>query len=81
MTGSKSIIGNKTKRRRVKIACWQEHELWYIVDRLRERHTDPPHYVVWLAVQHSKTEIQRREGLESLLQSAHRRLSQERDAL
>ena len=79
MTGSKSVIRGKAKqRRRVKVACWQEHELWYIVDRLREKHTDPPHYVVWLAVQHCQTEVQRREGLETLLQRAHYRLKHDR---
>ena len=79
MTRSKSVIGSKPgRRRRVKVACWQEHELWYIVDRLREMHTDPPHYVVWLAVQHCQTEVQRREGLETLLQRAHHKLKHER---
>ena len=55
-------------------SSWQEHDVWYVIDRVQETYSQQPWHVVQRVVAVCKTEIKPVEGREKLLEAAKEKM-------
>jgi hypothetical protein len=68
-----SIMSTDPKRVNLK-STWQEHDIWYVIDRLQEEFRQQPSLVVHEIVQACQKEVSHTEGREKLLEAARKRM-------
>ena len=53
---------------------WQEHELWYVIDRLQEAFPALPRATIQHAVERVKGQVARKDGQDALAKRAKQEL-------
>jgi len=53
---------------------WQEHDIWYVIDRVEEAFWQQPWHVVEHVVALCKTKVKPAEGREKLLEAAKEKM-------
>jgi hypothetical protein len=55
-------MGDNTQRRKRRAAVWQDHELWYVVDRIREEFPHLTREAIMEVVERAKEDVPRSQG-------------------
>ena len=68
------LIMSKNPERKSLRSSWQEHDVWYVVDRLQEEYWRKAWRVVQEVVTACKSEVTPSEGREKLLEAARKKM-------
>ena len=67
-------MGDNTERRKRRGAVWQEHELWYVIDRLQEQFPEMTREALARTVERAKEDVPRARGGDELVQHVSKKL-------
>ena len=67
-------MGENTERRLRRGAIWQQHELWYVIDRLQEQFPEMTREAIAQIVDGAKEDVPRAKGGDALAQHVSKKL-------